>query len=94
MAFFGSIENSKFKKIFLSYFALSSISSNLMAELDFDRLFPLIIGNVTEAMGAERTTMYVVDQDKREIWSKVSEGIGQVRLPMGHGISGRVAETG
>ena len=73
---------------------LIAISSNLMAELDFDRLFPLIIGNVTEAMGAERTTMYVVDQDKREIWSKVSEGIGQVRLPMGHGISGRVAETG
>ncbi len=25
MAFFGSIENSKFKKIFLSYFALSSL---------------------------------------------------------------------
>lgn len=73
---------------------LIAISSNLMAELDFERLFPLIIGNVTEAMGAERTTMYVVDREKKEIWSKVSEGIGQVRLPMGHGISGRVAETG
>jgi HD-GYP domain-containing protein (c-di-GMP phosphodiesterase class II) len=45
-------------------------------------------------MRAERTTMYVVDRDNKEIWSKVSEGIGQVRLPMGHGISGRVAETG
>ncbi len=32
---------------------LIAISSNLMAELDFDRLFPLIIGNVTDAMGAE-----------------------------------------
>lgn len=73
---------------------LITISSNLMSELDFERLFPLIIGNVTEAMRAERTTMYIVDREKSELWSKVSEGIEQVRLPVGHGISGRVAETG
>lgn len=73
---------------------LIAISSNLMAELDFDRLFPMIIGNVTEAMLAERTTMYVVDRQKGELWSKVAEGIGQVRLPLGRGISGRVAATG
>ncbi len=73
---------------------LIGIASSLTAELDFDRLFPLVVGNVTEAMLAERTSMYVVDWENRELWTKVSEGVRQIRLPMGQGISGRVAETG
>jgi HD-GYP domain-containing protein (c-di-GMP phosphodiesterase class II) len=73
---------------------LIAISSSLTAELEFDRLFPLIIANVTEAMKAERTSMYVVDWETREIWTKVSEGVKQIRLPLGKGISGRVAESG
>ncbi len=73
---------------------LIGVASDLTSELDFDRLFPLIVGNVTEVMSAERTSLYVVDWDSREIWTKVSEGIKQIRLPFGSGISGRVAETG
>ena len=73
---------------------LIGIASSLTAELDFDRLFPLIVGNVTEAMLAERTSMYVLDSENRELWTKVSEGVKQIRLPLGQGISGRVAETG
>jgi HD-GYP domain-containing protein (c-di-GMP phosphodiesterase class II) len=73
---------------------LVGVASDLTSELDFDRLFPLIIGNVTEVMSAERTSLYVVDWDRREIWTTVAEGIEQIRLPFGQGISGRVAETG
>ncbi len=73
---------------------LIGISSSLTAELEFERLFPLIVGHVTEAMQAERTSMYVVDRESRELWTMVSEGVKQIRLPLGQGISGRVAETG
>jgi len=73
---------------------LIAVASDLTSELEFDRLFPLIIGNVTEAMSAERTSLYVIDWEQREIWTKVSEGIKQIRVPLGHGISGRVAESG
>jgi len=73
---------------------LIGIASSLTAELDFDRLFPLVVGNVTEAMLAERTSMYVVDREHRELWTKVSEGVKPIRLPLGQGISGRVADTG
>src|SRR3990172_10630689 len=51
---------------------LIGVASNLTSELDFDRLFPLIVGNVTDAMSAERSSLYVVDWDKWEIWTKVS----------------------
>jgi len=73
---------------------LIAMASDLTSELDFDRLFPLIIGKVTDAMAAERTSLYVIDWEKREIWTRVAQGIEQIRLPLGEGISGRVAESG
>ncbi|HLA29194.1 MAG TPA: HD domain-containing phosphohydrolase [Syntrophales bacterium] len=73
---------------------LIGVASNLTSELDFDRLFPLIVGNVTDAISAERSSLYVVDWDKEEIWTKVSEGIDTIHIPLGRGISGLVAETG
>ncbi len=73
---------------------LLSVASDLTAELDFDRLFPLIIGKISEAMSAERTSLYVIDWDRGKLWTRVSEGIDALELDLGEGISGRVAETG
>jgi len=52
-------------------------------ELEFEALFPLIIKKVTEAMGAERTSLYLIDWDKGEIWTKVAEQFKEIRLPIG-----------
>ena len=73
---------------------LIAVSNDLTSELDFDRLFPLIVGKVSEAMAAEHTSLYVIDWKNDEIWTKVAEGIAEIRLPMGQGISGTVARTG
>ncbi len=70
------------------------MAADLSSELNFDRLLPLIIGKVIEIMAAERASLYIIDHDKQELWTKVAEGIGQIRLPMGKGISGRVAISG
>ncbi len=74
--------------------SLIAVAYDLTAELDFDRLFPLIIGKVTEAMSAERTSLYIIDWERHELWTKVAEQVEQIRLPLGKGISGRVAESG
>jgi len=70
------------------------MSRNLTADLHFDRLFELIIGKVTEVMEAQRTSLYLIDWESHEIWTKVAEQIDPIRLPLGRGISGRVAQTG
>lgn len=70
------------------------VAKDLNSELDFDRLLPLIIRKITEAMEAERSSLYIIDWDKREIWTKVAEEVDEIRLPLGQGISGKVAETG
>ncbi len=74
--------------------SLLDMARELSMELDFDSLFPLIIRKVTEAVGAERTSLYLIDWERREIWTKVAEQFKTIRLPIGQGISGRVAETG
>ncbi len=74
--------------------SLIAVASDLTSELEFNRLFPMIIGRVTEVMEAERTSLYVIDWDTRELWTKVAEGIETITVPLGKGISGRVAETG
>lgn len=74
--------------------ALLALASDMTAELDVERLFDLIIARVTEAMEAERTSLYVIDWDRKNIWTKVAEKVGKITLPLGEGISGRVAETG
>ena len=74
--------------------SLIAVASDLTSELEFNRLFPMIIRRVTEVMEAERTSLYVIDWDMREIWTKVAEGVEPITVPLGKGISGRVAETG
>jgi len=73
---------------------LIGVASDLTSELEFNRLFPMIIGRVTEIMEAERTSLYVIDWDSLKLWTKVSEGVERITVPMGKGISGLVAETG
>jgi len=49
----------------------------------------------TEALKAERSSLYLVDKERSEIWTKVAQELGSViRQPIGVGISGRVAQTG
>ena len=71
-----------------------AVSAGLNSELDFDTLFPLIIHRLTEAMKAERTSLFIIDEENQEVWSKVAEQVEEIRLPLGEGICGRVAETG
>jgi putative nucleotidyltransferase with HDIG domain len=73
---------------------LLDVALDLTAEVDFDRLFHMIISRVTKVMDAERTSLYMIDWDKNEIWTIVAEQIRKFRLPIGEGISGLVAKTG
>ena len=71
-----------------------AVSADLGAELDFDTLFNLIIHKLSEAMKAERTSLYIIDEEKQEVWTRAAEQVTEIRLPLGQGICGRVAQTG
>jgi len=75
---------------------LGEASSKLIKILDIDELLRYLLNIARRGLFADRGTVYVVDKSKNEIWSKVLIGnnLKEIRLPIGKGIAGRVAQTG
>ena len=74
--------------------AMQEIGQALSSTLALDDLLARIMSEVTRLMDAERSTLFLFDKSKREIWSKVLQGseLKEIRLPIGKGIAGWVAE--
>ncbi len=76
--------------------ALINASKILNSTLDLDKLLTIILDLATKNLKAARGTIYLIDAEKQELWSKVLKGkeLVEIRLPIGTGISGHVAKTG
>ncbi|MCL4459170.1 MAG: GAF domain-containing protein [Chloroflexi bacterium] len=76
--------------------ALLEITRSLASQIDLDDLLQLIVKETTKLLSADRTTLYLLDADKNELWSKIAQGaeIKEIRLPVGVGLAGYVALTG
>lgn len=76
--------------------SLVEASKMLNSTLDLDHLLTLILQVATENTGADRGTIYLLDRQRNEIWSRVAQGekMVEIRLPMSQGIAGHVASTG
>jgi len=70
------------------------VTRRLMSVTDLDALLRLIAEATTHLLDAERATIFLVDRDRGELWSKVALGADEIRSPIGVGISGQVAATG
>jgi HD-GYP domain-containing protein (c-di-GMP phosphodiesterase class II) len=73
---------------------LFSVARALNSQLDLAPLLNLSMEQVTLAMDAERSSLFLVDWDKMELWTKVAQGTEEIRLPLGQGIAGFVAVSG
>ncbi|MBN1104118.1 MAG: protein kinase [Deltaproteobacteria bacterium] len=74
--------------------AVLEINKVLAQERDLDTLLFRVVHEITLAMNAERSTLYVYDEERKEIWAKVAEGLERekiIRLPLGKGIAGVAA---
>jgi multidrug efflux pump subunit AcrA (membrane-fusion protein) len=49
---------------------------------------------VTEFLEVERSTLFLYDGQKGELWTPIAQGTGEIRIPLGQGIAGHVFETG
>ncbi|MCL1467591.1 GAF domain-containing protein [Argonema galeatum] len=67
-------------------------------ETMLERTLEAITLKIGQILQADRTTIFLVDVDKGQLWSKISQGEGEkpieIRLPMNVGIAGHVATTG
>jgi signal transduction histidine kinase/putative methionine-R-sulfoxide reductase with GAF domain len=74
---------------------VQEVSRALSASSDLDALLVLIMAKVTELMEADRSTLFMLTEDRRQLWSKVLQGGEriEIRLEVGEGIAGWVAKT-
>jgi len=78
---------------------LSSIieaAKRLNSTLDLGELIHIILQIATRQTGADRGTVFLVDRERKEIWSLVGLGLQQqvIRLPANRGLAGWVACEG
>jgi len=76
--------------------ALREVGAALGTTFDLDQLLELILDRITDALEAERATLYLLDEANDELVSRIAHGedVRSIRLKIGHGIAGHVARTG
>lgn len=72
---------------------LFEISKSINCIKDFDKMLLHIVEVAANSLNAERATLFIVDRQKKELWSKSGIGIYQkeIRIPIDTGIAGEVA---
>jgi len=75
--------------------SILDVAKAMAAARDLELLLPLIIYEAAKVVDADRCTLFVLDRDRGELWSKVAQGAArEIRVKLGRGIAGTVAETG
>ncbi|RYZ02617.1 MAG: GAF domain-containing sensor histidine kinase [Myxococcales bacterium] len=76
--------------------ALREVGIALGTTFDLDDLLELILGKLTELVEADRATLYLLDEANDELVSRmvVGEEVRSIRMKVGHGIAGLVAQSG
>lgn len=76
--------------------ALLKIARTISAEIDLDTLLTTIAEQTKIALNADRCTVFLIDRERNELWSRIALGIGseEIRFPLDKGLAGHVALTG
>src|SRR6185437_17050914 len=76
--------------------ALRDVGLALGSTLDLDQLLELILNKITELLEADRATLYLLDEARGRLLSRImiGEEARSIELPVGEGIAGFVAKVG
>ncbi|ORZ34574.1 hypothetical protein BCR44DRAFT_1435973 [Catenaria anguillulae PL171] len=76
---------------------LLDTTRHLSSQLELSALIQEIMRGARELLGADRCTLFLLDEEKKELWSQIPDKEGQmknIRFPATMGIAGAVAMTG
>jgi sigma-B regulation protein RsbU (phosphoserine phosphatase) len=74
---------------------LVEASKLINQSIEADALFTSILTVARNELHVDRGTLYFVDDQTQEIWTKIAGGVAtQIRLPFGKGLAGSVAQSG
>ena len=75
--------------------SILDVAKAMSAAHNLDDLLPLILREAARVVEADRCSLFIVDRARNELWSRVAQGAKQeIRVPLGQGIAGSVAQSG
>jgi adenylate cyclase len=95
-----AVENFQlYRKILAGHAKMSillDVATSLADTLDLDTLIQKIVRKISEILDAERSTLFLLDTTRDELWSKVAQGaeVTEIRIPVSSGLAGYVVRTG
>lgn len=74
---------------------LLGVVSEISSELKLGPLLAKLIGTITKMLDAERSTLFINDEKRHELFTELGEGLGatQIRFPNDRGIAGAVFQS-
>lgn len=76
---------------------MKAIKSLSQSSLDLEDTLKRVMDEAKELMNADRSTLWLLDRDRNELWTKITQDNGstrELRVPMGKGFVGQVAASG
>jgi GAF domain-containing protein len=76
---------------------MSAIQSLGQSGLDLDKTLTKVMDEAKKLMNADRSTVWLLDRDRNELWTKISNADGtlqEIRIPRDAGFAGKAATTG
>jgi PAS domain S-box-containing protein len=75
---------------------MNAVNALSQSSLDLEDTLKSVMDQAQELMNADRSTLWLIDEDKDELWTKIliSESLKELRIPRTAGFAGIVAESG
>ena len=75
---------------------MNAVNALSQSGLDLEDTLKRVMDQAQELMNADRSTLWLIDEDKDELWTKIpiGETLKEIRLPRTAGFAGIVAESG
>jgi adenylate cyclase len=72
------------------------LTTSMAQTLDLDALIIKIVNKITDILSSERATLFLIDDERDELWSKAAVGdeLTEIRFPKNLGLAGHTATTG
>ena len=91
-----SAENSRLREENARLRRFIEMGKLLGIERNMDRLVPLVMREISLLLSADRSTLFLIDMDNLELWTKYAEGVvdRKIRIDLKMGVVGLCALTG
>ncbi|MDB9510972.1 GAF domain-containing protein [Kamptonema animale CS-326] len=75
---------------------MNAVNALSQSSLNLDDTLARVMDQAKELMNADRSTLWLLDEDKNQLWTKIPIGgnLQEIRMPRNAGFAGIVAESG